>query len=214
MKPITVRILIGALFSVGVLAAQQRPIPVELLFGHQRIQGQITTVRSFGKGPFGLFNLNILAGDYANANKSENEVVSNLQLTAQVIPGLRVAGGAGFHFLNGFVPQLGLQWQKAGPRYMVALNPTLEFSAHRSLATIGIAELRPRLSDKHSLYFRVQSLYIRNLTAALHERSFLLLRAGATWGSFTPGLGFNRDFYGSDAHYKDNAGIFIRYNFQ
>lgn len=187
---------------------------MELLFGNHRIQGQVTNVRSFGKSRFGLFNLNILAGDYANKDKSENEVVSNLQLTAELVKGVRLAGGAGFHYAVGFVPQLGFQFQKISPTLMLALNPTFEFTSHVSLATIGIAEYRPVVSDKRSLYFRAQSLLIRNLSDNLHERSFVLLRAGVTWGSFTPGIGFNRDFYGADAHFKDNAGFFLRYQFQ
>lgn len=169
--------------------------------------------KSIGKGPLGLFSLSTFAGDYSNKDKSENEVVSNIHLTLQLAKGIRLAGGAGFHFLNGFVPQVGFQFQHVGKHTLLVANPTLESADHTSLGSIAIFEYRPQLKEHLQLYLRLQALYIQNLSDRAHERSFLLARIGPTFDQFTTGLGVNFDYYGPLKKYKQNTGIFFRYQF-
>lgn len=207
--------IFSASFLLGIapVFAQPTPTPIEFLFGNNRIQGQIISRKSFGEGPVGLFSLTNLAGDYGNTDASNNEVISNLHLTFQLTKHIRLAGGASFHSVKGFVPQAGLQFQISQKQLLLVVNPTVEFNHQIALGSIAILEYRPTLKKGLDLYTRLQALYVQNLSLHAHERSFVLSRLGLSFKQFTPGIGFNLDYYGPTKRFKQNTGVFLRYTF-
>jgi hypothetical protein len=186
------------------------PLPVEAVFGNNRLQFQAVINRPISAdGKLSFFNLSTGMVDYKNtASETEMVVVNNL--TYSLFGNIKLTGGAEWHYKLGLIPQLGLQYFKANRTWLVLLNPSLNMRPSKSLGTIGLVEYKPMLSKKTQLYTRAQILHIQNLQEGIHARSALMLRAGITQGKFTVGLGANFDYYGPLKMEKDNVGLFTR----
>jgi hypothetical protein len=188
------------------------PIPVETMFGNNRIQfigilnRPVTT-----DSKLSYFNLSTGMVDYSNTvDQTELVIVNNLTYT--LFKNIRATAGAEWHYKLGLVPQVGLQYFKANRTWLFLLNPSFNFQPSRSLSTIGIVEFKPPISKAISFYSRTQVLYIHNLSEGVHARSVLMLRAGLSFSKFTVGLGTNFDYYGPKKMGKDNVGLFARLN--
>ncbi|MDX1908699.1 MAG: hypothetical protein SF053_16805 [Bacteroidia bacterium] len=191
--------------------AQVKPTPVEFLFGNKRIQGQTIVTKTFPQSRFGLFSLTTLAGDYTNKDKTNNEVVSNVQLNYDVFKGLKVVSGASFNSSKGFSPIVGLQYQYA-KKVLFIINPTFDLNTQISFKTFVLIEYAPK-KDKVTIYTRLQGMYVQNLATDTHERSFIVGRLGLFYKGFAVGVGFNQDYYGTLKAAKTNAGLFLHYKF-
>jgi len=188
------------------------PIPVETMFGNNRIQFIGILNRPVAKdGKLSYFNLSTGMVDYSNtADQTELVIVNNL--TYSLFKNIRATAGAEWHYKLGLVPQVGLQYFKANRTWLFLLNPSINFQPSRSLSTIGIVEFKPAISKAISFYSRSQVLYVHNLSEGVHARSALMLRAGLGFSKFTVGLGTNFDYYGPKKMEKDNVGLFARLN--
>ncbi len=195
------------------LFAQTKPTPIEVLLGNNRIQAQTIISKSFANSKkWGVFSLTTLAGDYSNKDKSNNEVVSNIQLNYELYKGIKLATGASFNSTKGFSPILGLQYIYS-KEVMIVLNPTIEMNKEISLKNFALVEFAQKRQNKPGIYARVQSLYVQNIATDLHERSFVLGRVGVFYKGFAAGLGVNRDLYGATKKVKNNFGLFLHYKF-
>jgi hypothetical protein len=188
------------------------PIPVESMFGNNRVQFIGVLNRPVtADGRLGYFNLSTGMVDYSNtATETELVIVNNL--TYSLFKNIRATAGAEWHYKLGLVPQIGLQYFKANRTWLFLLNPSFNFQPSRSLSTIGIMEFKPAISKAISFYSRTQVLYVHNLSEGDHARSALMLRAGLSFSKFTIGLGTNFDYYGPKKMGKDNFGLFTRLN--
>lgn len=191
--------------------AQVKPTPVEFLLGNKRIQGQTIINKSFPQSRFGVFSLTTLAGDYNNKDKTNNEVVSNVQLNYDIFKGLKIVGGTSFNSAKGFSPLLGLQYQYV-KNVLFIINPAFELNTQVSFKTFALIEYAPK-KEKVTIYTRLQGMYIQNLATDAHERSFIVGRLGLFYKGFAVGLGINQDYYGALKIAKTNTGLFLHYKF-
>lgn len=199
------------MFFSQTCKAQVKPTPVEFLLGNKRIQGQSIISKSFPNSKFGIFSLTTLAGDYKNENKTNNEVVTNVQLNYDIYKGIKIASGASFNSMKGFSPTIGLQYQY-NKTIMFIINPTFDLNAQVSFKTFALLEYASK-KEKASLYVRLQGMYISNLATGAHERSFIQGRLGVFYNGFATGLGINQDYYGAAKIEKTNIGLFLHYEF-
>ncbi len=194
------------------LFAQTKPTPIEILLGNNRIQAQTIISKNFTNPKWGVFSLTTLAGDYSNQDKTNNEVVSNIQLNYEIYKGIRLASGASFNSAKGFSPLVGLQYVY-NKKLMLVLNPTIELNKEVSLKSFALLEFIQKKTEKPGFYARIQSLYVQNISVDLHERSFILGRIGIFYKGFATGIGINHDLYGASKKVKNNLGLFFHYKF-
>jgi hypothetical protein len=200
-----------SMFISLICKAQVKPTPVEFLLGNKRIQGQTILTKSFPQSKFGIFSITTLAGDYKNQDRTNNEVVSNVQLNYDIFKGIKIASGASFNSAKGFSPIIGVQYQYV-KNVMFIINPTFELNTNVSFKTFALIEYAPK-KEKVSIYTRLQGMYIQNLATDAHERSFIVGRLGIFYKGFAVGLGVNQDYYGALKISKTNTGLFLHYKF-
>jgi hypothetical protein len=189
-----------------------KPTPIEFLMGNNRIQGQTIIVKNFAKSKFGIFSLSTLAGDYKNADKSNNEVFSNVQLHYDFFKGLKVTSGATFSSSKGFSPIAGLEYFYTNKYLTLVINPTINLTKSSSIANYAHIEYAPK-NAKLNPYVRLQTLYVNSIAGKGHERSAAVARFGVIFKGFASGLGLNKDYYGPTKNPKSNIGLFLHYKF-
>lgn len=212
MKRILFLLFITTTTSFAQEKSPIKPTPVEFLFGNNRIQGQTIIIKNFAKSKFGIFSLSTLAGDYKNADKSNNEVFSNVQLNYDLYKGLKITSGATFSSAKGFAPIAGLEYVYNNPKITLVVNPTVNLTKESSFASYAHIEYAPK-NDKLNFYARLQGLYVQSFADNAHERSSAVIRVGVSYKGFATGLGLNQDFYGPVKVKKSNFGVFLHYKF-
>lgn len=191
---------------------ERAPIPMEILFGHEKINYLAIMNFTFDNSKFGYFGVSSVLVPYENARANNEFVMSNV-LTYNFSGKFYATGGAQFHYSKGVVPTTGIQFFSASPIWLFLLNPNLQFAPDTNAETVGIVEYKPRLSKNLGLYTRFQGIYNQNLERGAHDRSLLYLRLGLTKKRTSFGFGFNLDFYGPDRVQEENFGIFINHLF-
>ncbi|PRX57604.1 hypothetical protein [Flagellimonas meridianipacifica] len=205
------------MFGTSQMEAQEvkkerNPIPMEILFGHEKINYLAIMNFTFGKSKFGYFGVSSVLVPYENERANNEFVLSNV-LTYNFSGKFYATRGAQFHYSKGVVPTAGIQFFSASPTWLFLLNPNLQFAPDTNVEAVGIVEYKPRLSENLGLYTRFQGIYNQNLESGLHDRSLLYLRLGLTKKKTSFGFGFNLDFYGQDRRREENFGIFINHLF-
>lgn len=216
-KAITIWIVVPFILITIKVEAQEAekeraPIPMEIFFGHEKINYLAIMNFSFGDSKFGYFGVSSVLLPYEN-EEANNEFVMNNVLTYNFSGKFYATGGAQFHYAKGVVPTAGLQFFSANPKWLFLLSPNLQFAPDTNVETVGIMEYKPKLSPNLGLYTRLQGIYNHNLKNGLHDRSLLYLRLGLTKNRTRFGLGFNLDFYGPNRAREENFGLFIQHLF-
>jgi hypothetical protein len=183
----------------------------EFLVGNKNVFGLTLINEMFSDSSrLGFFNLTSFNGFYENVG---NELVSSNQLIYALSKKIKFAAGGSFNGLMDFFPAAGFQFTHFSPRWLIIINPGLEFNRSVSSQNFAILEFRPRLNQKNNWYFKIQGLFIYNLNFSNHERSFIQFRAGISKQKLTYGLGLNKDFFGASYFSKINGGLFVKYLF-
>ncbi|KMQ63234.1 hypothetical protein ACM46_14140 [Chryseobacterium angstadtii] len=93
--------------------------------------------------------------------------------------------------------------------FLLIVNPRFIGFSQSSIAEgLVLMEYKPKISEKWSIYSRVQGLYSETLQDGMHARSYLMLRMGLTYKTITFGAGANFDRYGPFKESKENYGVF------
>ena len=197
--------------SIVVFAQEkpQPPIPLELMFGNNRVATTMSVNKSIA-GKWRYNNITSLAADYKNT-RTETELVVVNSFVYQFHRNFGASGGLQYHFLKGLVPNVAFHASYADPTWLLVFTPYLNFLPERNSETVAIAEYKPLLNDNLRLYTRAMALYNHNITLGAHDRSFYYFRLGLTFGrKYTLGAAANFDYYGPNRAHKDNFGGFFK----
>lgn len=216
LKKILLAIL--ALLTFSQLSQAQAPIPptpIELMFGHERLDFQLVFKRNFRpESKFSILAIAVFSENYAKMKRVGDSVVIPFQVNyALGKSGFSLAAGAEANSAAGFGTTLGMTHAFANRTWLAISVLSYQLSESQDLKLFGLYEFKPALNETWSIYSRVQFVYNYGLAETVHNRSFLYLRAGLKKGPLGFGLGANFDQYGSEKITRQNYGLFTRWEF-
>lgn len=189
------------------------PIPVEVMFGNEQFFFQMSIKRDFSpKSKFGFFSVVSYTANYQESLNS-NSIVVPVQFTYNLKKGFAFISGFENSSKSGVHPIIGFQHSFANRKFLTVSQFTTSLNASLDSKFFGLYEFKPPINQKLTFYNRLQMLYIHNVKETQHERSYLMLRSGIKKGPFAFGLAANLDQFGPKRKYKDNFGLFSRWEF-
>ena len=205
------------LFSITPTWAQapNPPTPIEFMFGHERMDFQLVFKRNFTpQSKFSVLAIAVFSENYAKGKRLGDSVVIPFQVNyALGKSGLSLVAGAEANSVTGLGTTLGLSHNKASKEILAISVLSYQLSSAQNLKFFGLYEYKPALTEKLSLYSRLQITYNQGMAEGFHNRSFLYLRAGLKKGPLGFGLGANFDAYGPSKVARENYGVFTRWEF-
>ena len=205
------------LFSIAPTWAQapNPPTPIEFMFGHERMDFQLVFKRNFTpQSKFSVLAIAVFSENYAKGKRLGDSVVIPFQVNyALGKSGLSLVAGAEANSVAGLGTTLGLSHNKASKEILAISVLSYQLSSAQNLKFFGLYEYKPALTEKLSLYSRLQITYNQGMAEGFHNRSFLYLRAGLKKGPLGFGLGANFDGYGPSKVARENYGVFTRWEF-
>lgn len=191
------------------------PLPMELMFGHERLDYQLVMKRNFTpQSKFSVLAIAVFSENYAKGKKLGDSVVIPFQVNyALGKSGFSLAAGGEANSSAGFGTTLGLTHSKATKEILAISVLSYQLSSAQNVKFFGLYEYKPALTEKWSVYSRLQLTYNQGMAEGFHNRSFLYLRAGLKKGPFGFGLGANFDAYGPSKVARENYGVFTRWEF-
>jgi hypothetical protein len=212
------KILFIILLCSTVVNAQhenkEAPSPVELNIGNNRFGLQFLMNKHFSPvSKFSFLSVTSFESTYSN-DINNLDFINNSQISYEIYKGLGIATGLSVNRVAGLTPIVGLDYVFVNKEILLVLTPTYHLSKSKNLEGLALIEYKPKLTEKINLYSRIQTLYNQNLETNQHERSYIQFRIGVGISNFQFGLATNFDYYGSAKIFKDNYGIFLRFNFK
>ena len=195
--------------------APNPPTPIEFMFGHERMDFQLVFKRNFTpQSKFSVLAIAVFSENYAKGKRLGDSVVIPFQVNyALGKSGLSLVAGAEANSVTGLGTTLGLSHNKASKEILAISVLSYQLSSAQNLKFFGLYEYKPALTEKLSLYSRLQLTYNQGMAEGFHNRSFLYLRAGLKKGPLGFGLGANFDAYGPSKVARENYGVFTRWEF-
>jgi hypothetical protein len=188
---------------------QTIPIPVEALATDKAINFQMITDKKFtGQNKFGFFGVANILNTYNN-DRQKNEFMVLSMATFQIFKRISIAGGMWVNNTMGVRPTAALNFTQAGSKFLLVYVSRIDLTETHNLENVFIGEFYPRISKNWGLYNRLQVMYNYSLGGQAHDRSYIYLRAGASYRNFRFGLGSNIDYYGPDRMEPLSAGLFL-----
>jgi hypothetical protein len=223
MKQLFLKVLRGTfyllffLFISFSLKAQAPipPLPMELMFGQDRLDYQLVMKRNFTPtSKFSVLAIAVFSENYGKGKKLGDSVVIPFQVNyALGKSGFSLAAGGEANSSAGFGSTLGLTHSKATKEILAISVLSYQLSSAQNVKFFGLYEYKPALNEKWSIYSRLQFTYNQGMAEGFHNRSFLYLRAGLKKGPLGFGLGANFDAYGPNKVARENYGVFTRWEF-
>jgi hypothetical protein len=191
------------------------PIPLELMFGNDRLDFQMVVKRNFTpQSKFSVLAIAVFSENYGKEKKLGDSVVIPFQVNYTLgKSGLSLAAGGEANSVAGFGTTVGLTHSKATKEILAITVLSYQLSSDQNLKIFGIYEYKPALNEKWSIYSRLQLTYNQGMAEGFHNRSFLYLRSGLKKGPLGFGLGANFDAYGPNKVARENYGVFTRWEF-
>ncbi len=213
--PIVCLLLVLATNNPTWAQAPNPPTPMEFMFGHERLDFQLVFKRNFTpKSKFSVLAIAVFSENYGKGKKLGDSVVIPFQVNYSLgKSGFALAAGAEANSVAGFGTTLGLTHSKATKEILAISVLTYQLSSAQNVKFFGLYEYKPALTEKWSLYSRLQLTYNQGMAEGFHNRSFLYLRAGLKKGPLGFGLGVNFDAYGPSKVARENYGVFTRWEF-
>lgn len=219
-NPLTYLSLLGLFFFfysplISQAQAPIPPIPMELMFGNSRMDYQLVMKRNFTPtSKFSVLAIAVFSENYGNGKKLGDSVVIPFQFNyALGKSGFSLAAGGEANSVAGFGTTLGFTHGKATKEILSISVLSYQLSNSKNVKFFGLYEYKPALTEKWSLYSRLQLTYNHGMAQGFHNRSFLYLRAGLKKGPLGFGLGANFDAYGPTKVARENYGLFTRWEF-
>jgi len=205
------------LFSITPTWAQapNPPTPIEFMFGHERMDFQLVFKRNFTpQSKFSVLAIAVFSENYAKGKRLGDSVVIPFQVNYAIgKSGLSLVAGAEANSVAGLGTTLGLSHNKASKEILAISVLSYQLNSAQNLKFFGLYEYKPALTEKLSLYSRLQITYNQGMAEGFHNRSFLYLRVGLKKGPLGFGLGANFDAYGPSKVARENYGVFTRWEF-
>lgn len=190
------------------------PIPVEVFFGNNQLYYQTNANKKFSpNSKFSFFSLATYTANYKN-NLSENRLLIEAQVSYSFKSGFGVMAGTDINSVTGFSPIIGPQHTYASRQVLAVTIASFFLNEKNDFKIFGLYEYKPPIGNKWALYNRLQFIYNHSLKEGIHNRSYLYLRSGVKKEAFVFGLGANLDQFGPEKEFKDNYGVFIRWEFE
>ncbi|MCH7415458.1 hypothetical protein MM213_18300 [Belliella sp. R4-6] len=190
------------------------PIPVEYMFGKNRMFFQMVVKRKFSsESKFGFLSVSTLSTSYNN-DMEDLDMAVPILVTYNIYKGFGLVGGATVNNKVGSSPLLGAQHSYSNKKWVSVTIASIFLNSTKNLELFGIYEYKPLITPKINLYTRIQFLYIHNTKENFHARSFLQLRTGLKMNALNFGVGANLDQYGPEKTFKPNYGVFVGWAFQ
>ena len=207
-----------AFFSSSTIVQAQAPvppIPMELMFGNDRLDFQLVVKRNFTQqSKFSVLAIAAFSENYGKEKQLGDALVIPFQLNyALGKSGLSLVAAGEANSVAGFGTALGLSHSKASKEILAISVLSYQLSSAQNIKFFGLYEYKPALTEKLSIYSRLQVTYNQGMAEGFHNRSFLYLRAGLKKGPFGFGVGANFDAYGPSKVARENYGIFTRWEF-
>ena len=212
----TVTLLFFLFISFSLKAqAPIPPLPMELMFGHDRMDYQLVMKRNFTPtSKFSVLAIAVFSENYGKGKKLGDSVVIPFQVNyALGKSGFSLAAGGEANSVAGFGTTVGLTHSKATKEILAISVLSYQLSSAQNVKFFGLYEYKPALTEKWSVYSRLQLTYNQGMAEGFHNRSFIYLRAGLKKGPVGFGLGANFDAYGPSKIAKENYGVFTRWEF-
>lgn len=116
------------------------PIPVEVMFGNEKINYLTILNLPFEKNKrLGYFGVASALIPYENTRASNEIVISN-SLTYNFFQKLYATAGLQFHYAKGAVPSAGIQFFSADPTWLFLFSPILQLAPTINFEGVGIVE--------------------------------------------------------------------------
>lgn len=214
------RVILFALLGCGPLFSLRAqppaaPLPVELFFGNRELYFQLVVKKDFAPaGRFDFFSVATFSSDYGREETSDYRITIPVQFGYDLGGGFGVIAGTDINSVVGFAPIVGPRHNFVSRKFLAVTVASFFLNEDHDVKLFGLYEYKPPLSDKLSLYTRLQFIYNHNLRGGVHNRSYLYLRAGLKRESFVFGLAANLDQFGPKKQYADNYGVFARWEFR
>ncbi len=191
------------------------PIPVELLFGHQRLDFQLVFKRNFTPtSKFSLLAIGVFSENYDQNDQLGNSIVLPFQVNyALGKKGFAASVGAEANSVAGFSTTLGAQHVFSNRKFLALTVVSFFLNEDQNFKLFGLYEFKPAINETWTFYSRLQFMYNQNMSESLHSRSFLYTRAGLKKGPMAFGLGASFDQYGPAKKAKQNFGVFTKWDF-
>jgi hypothetical protein len=211
-------LLLFFLFLNPIIAQAQAPVPplpMELMFGNERMDYQLVMKRNFtSTSKFSVLAIAVFSENYGKGKKLGDSVVIPFQVNyALGKSGFSLAAGGEANSVAGFGTTVGLTHSKATKEILAISVLSYQLSSAQNVKFFGLYEYKPALNQKWSIYSRLQLTYNQGMAEGFHNRSFLYLRAGLKKGPVGFGLGANFDAYGTEKVARENYGVFTRWEF-
>jgi hypothetical protein len=191
------------------------PVPIELMFGHEKLDFQAILKRNFTPtSKFSFLAISVFSENYDQEEELGNSIVLPFQVNyALGKKGFAVALGGEANSIAGFSTTVGLEHAFANRKILAITLLNYFLNEEHDIKLFGLYEYRPALNETWSFYSRLQFMYNHSSSENLHNRSFLYTRAGLKKGPLSFGLGANWDRYGPQRTTKTNFGLFTKWDF-
>ncbi len=210
-----ISVIIMLCFTGLALKAQEAPIPnspitVESFFGHRALTYQMIAIKKMQSVPrLGFLGISNFQATWDTP--TIDDYVHQGNVTVGIASGLDISAGFIWEPFTGIRPSAGFIYSYANSNLLVITNPRMDMAKNPNADILVLIEYIPELSQKLRLYTRVQGQYGYNFGHEIHTRSYLMLRAGLTFGDFTVGLAKDFDYFGPEKSLLHNTGGFIRF---
>jgi hypothetical protein len=197
----------------AVSQEQIPPIPVEVFFGHDYLYYQFVTKKPFSpSGKFDFFALATYSADYRNDLASNSMVIIG-QVSFELGRGFGLMVGTDVNSFSGFTPVFGPQHTYASKKWLAVTVLSSFLNEDRDLKLFGLYEYKPVINDKWTFYNRVQFIFNQSMRYESHNKSYIYLRTGLKRNKMTVGLAANLDWSGTEKTFRENYGLFTRWEF-
>ncbi|MCB0667494.1 MAG: hypothetical protein KDC80_16815 [Saprospiraceae bacterium] len=190
------------------------PLPIEFLFGNNRLYFQLVVKNTFGENSrFGFFTVATYNANYRNVI-SENRMVMPVQFNYSLGRGFGVMAGTDINSFSGFSPIIGPHYNFVSKKFLIVTVLSFFTNRDKDFKFFGLYEFKPPISSNWALYTRMQMVYNVSLSSGAHNQSYIYLRLGLKYGALVVGVGANLDRSGPFKKAGANYGLFGRYEFK
>jgi len=194
--------------NTGSPPPQSPPIIMEALTSNRGVHYQAIINKKFQSiRQLGFFSV---TNGVASWDKEPTpDIMTQAHLTCTLVKGLDVTSGMQYTPLYGFRPVAGLIYSYASPGLLIVLNPKIDLKKDVATEAMAMCEYKPNISEEWRLYNRIQGLYGFVPKDGVHNRSYIMLRAGLNYKEFSFGAGANFDWYGPVKYNQNSVGAFL-----
>lgn len=184
------------------------PIVMESMVGTRGVMYQLIIDKKFKSIPkLGFFSVTNGIGTWDK--EISQDIMTQAHLTYSLVKGLDITAGMQYTPVYGYRPVTSLVYSYAKNNLLFIVNPKIDIADDLASETMALIEYRPKIDENFSFYSRVQGLYGFVPNSGMHNRSYVMLRAGLSFNEFSFGAASNFDWYGPIKHNKNNFGVFF-----